>query len=314
MKKKISIVIPVYNEAPNVLRLHDRLEHVVESLPSYDWRYVFVDDGSEDESLEVLTTLAVRNRRVLILSFSKNFGKEIALTAGAHESVDSDALICIDADLQHPPELIPTLVGKWESKFDVVIAVRLASENEPILRKMCSSFYYWLMGRISRIEMKPRATDFRLYDRKVVKAFTKITERERIFRGLMDWLGFRRTYVEFNASARVGGRPAYSLIKLTRLAVNSFTSFSLLPLRLAGYLGIIICTSCCGIYIWAILNYFILGAWIITPLAMVSLTNTFLMGITLIALGLVALYIGIIHTEVLNRPLYVIREKVGGDK
>ncbi|MBT8579350.1 glycosyltransferase family 2 protein [Polynucleobacter paneuropaeus] len=309
MAKKVSIVVPIYNEAGNILNLHSRLGAVVASLPQFEWEYIFVNDGSSDCSFEVLENLASANKNIKVLDFSRNFGKEIALTAGAHEAEHSDALICIDADLQHPPELIPTLITKWEEGAEVVVTIRTEIEKQPILRQMGSCLYYWLMRKMSGIDLKAKTTDFRLYDKKVVKAFMRATERERMFRGIMDWMGFRRSYVEFKADARAEGQAAYSYAKLWRLAVNSLTAFSLWPLRLAGYMGILISTISGGLFIWMLVNYLVLKVWIYTPLAMTVVINTFLIGVVLMSLGLVALYVGIIHTEVINRPLYILREK-----
>ena len=311
MAKKISVVIPVYNEAGNILNLHSRLESVVSSLLQFEWEYIFINDGSPDNSFDLLKSLASEDKKVKVLDFSRNFGKEIALTAGAHEAEHSDALICIDADLQHPPELIPTLVAKWEEGAEVVVTIRVEIEKQPLLRRMGSCLYYWLMRKMSGIDLKAKTTDFRLYDKKVVQAFMKATERERMFRGIMDWMGFRRSYVEFKADARAEGQAAYSYGKLWRLAVNSLTAFSLWPLRLAGYLGVLISTISGAIFFWMLANYLILNIWIYTPLGMAVVINTFLIGIVLMALGLVALYVGIIHTEVVNRPLYIIRERFG---
>ncbi len=313
MSKKISIVIPVYNEAGNIKNLHLRLVSVANSLSQYQWEFIYINDGSQDCSYEILKHLAHEDEKVIFLDFSRNFGKEIALTAGAHTAENSDAIICIDADLQHPPDLIPILVQKWEEGAEVVVTIRTAIEKQPILRKIGSRIYYSLMRKLSGVDLKARTTDFRLYDQKVVRAFKRTTERERMFRAIMDWMGFRRAYVEFKADARVEGRPNYSYGKLWRLAVNSLTAFSLWPLRLAGYLGILISLISGVLFLWMIANYLLLNIWIYTPLAMVVVINTFLIGVVLMALGLVALYVGIIHTEVVNRPLYIIREKFGCD-
>jgi len=308
LTKKISIVVPVYNEAENLFNLHSRLENVIASLPQFEWEYIFVNDGSRDRSFEVLKKLASKDQNVKVLDFSRNFGKEIALTAGAHEARDSDALICIDADLQHPPELIPTLVAKWEDGAEIVVTIRTEIEKQPILRQIGSHLYYWLMRKMSGIDIKAKTTDFRLYDKKVVQAFVMATERERMFRGIMDWMGFRRSYVEFKADASAEGQVAYSYAKLWRLAVNSLTAFSLWPLRLAGYTGVLICSISSGLFAWMLANYLVLKIWVYTPLAIVVVINTFLIGVVLMSLGLVALYVGIIHTEVINRPLYIVRE------
>jgi dolichol-phosphate mannosyltransferase len=175
---------------------------------------------------------------------------------------------------------------------------------------MGSHLYYWIINKISDLEIVSQTTDFRLYDKKVVAAFKHATERERMFRGIMDWLGFKRSFVEFEAAARLEGEAGYSYYKLWHLAINSITSFSLWPLRLTGYLGALITTVTGLALVWMLINYFIQSRWIYTPLAMVVVANTFLIGIVLMAIGLVALYVGTIHTEVINRPLYVIRERI----
>jgi glycosyltransferase involved in cell wall biosynthesis len=310
--KRIAIVIPVYREANNLERLHKRLDEVTGELTGYAWEYLFVNDGSPDNSLEILRRLVERDPKVRVLDLSRNFGKEIALTAGVHcaDAEAVDAVICMDADLQHPPELIPTLLTEWQKGAEVVATTRVSIEKQPLLRRMGSHFYYWLMARISGLDMLSQTTDFRLYDKKVVAAFRQATERERMFRGIMDWLGFRKVYVPFRADARSEGAAGYSYAKLWRLAVNSITSFSLLPLRLTGYLGVLITSLSGFLLIWMLGTYILTDTNMYTPLAIVVVANTFLIGIVLMAIGLVALYIGTIHTEVVNRPLYIVREWV----
>lgn len=306
---KISIVIPIYCEQKNILSLYRRLEQVTKAISGFEWEYVFVNDGSPDDSFSTLKSLAVADYRVKVLDLSRNFGKELALTAGVH-SVYSDAVICMDADLQHPPELIPQLVAEWQKGAEVVATVRVSSDKQPLLRKIGSHGYYWLINKISGLDMVSQTTDFRLLDKKVIDAFRRVTERERMFRGIIDWMGFKKTYVEFHAGAREEGAPGYSYKKLWALAISSITSFSLWPLRLTGYLGVLI-TTVSGLLLLIMLgNYLLASTAIFTPLAIVVVANTLLIGIVLMAIGLVALYIGTIHTEVMNRPIYIIREKL----
>ena len=308
--KTVSIIIPVYREANNLANLYERLEKITRNLPAYNWQYVLVNDGSPDNSMEILRQMAVSDPKVKVVDLSRNFGKEIALTAGVHEARGCDAVICMDADLQHPPELITTLVEEWQKGAEIVATVRASIEKQPLLRRVGSHIYYWLMARISGLDMVSQTTDFRLYDKKVVAAFCQATERERMFRGIMDWMGFNKVYVEFHADARTEGEAGYSYAKLWRLAINSITSFSLWPLRLTGYLGIFI-TSVSGLLLaWMLVNFMFQNKESYTPLAIIVVANTFLIGIVLIAIGLVALYIGTIHTEVVNRPLYLIRERL----
>lgn len=310
MTAKIAIVVPVYREAKNLALLYERLEAVTGQLPQYEWEYILVNDGSPDNSLEILHNLARRDQKFKVLDLSRNFGKEIALTAGAHEAEDADAVICMDADLQHPPELIPSLLHEWEKGAEIVATIRVSIAKQPFLRRMGSHAYYWLMSKISGLQMVSQTTDFRLYDKKVIAAFKHATERERMFRGIMDWLGFSKVYVEFKADARNDGQVGYSYLKLWHLAINSITSFSLWPLRLTGYLGVLISGASGLLLVWMLVNYLISSMWSYTPLAMVVVANTFLIGIVLMAIGLVALYIGTIHTEVINRPLYIVRERL----
>jgi polyisoprenyl-phosphate glycosyltransferase len=310
--KRISIVIPVFREAGNLPRLKDRLDTVTAELDRYAWDYLFVNDGSPDNSLEVLRQMAAEDSRVKVIDLSRNFGKEIALTAGVHDA-RGEAVICMDADLQHPPELIPTLIKEWEAGAEIVATVRVTIERQPMLRRLGSHIYYWLMSRISGLDMVSQTTDYRLYDKKVVTAFCFATERERMFRAIMDWMGFRRVYVPFRADARNEGVAGYSYTKLWKLAVNSITSFSLLPLRLTGYLGVLITTLSGLLLAWMLGSYFFFSEPPYTPLAIVVVANTFLIGIVLMAIGMVALYIGTIHTEVVNRPLFIVREKLNFD-
>lgn len=306
---RIAIVIPIYREEKNIMRLYQRLEAVTKPINDIQWEYIFVNDGSPDGSFMVLKHLAGQDKKVKVLDFSRNFGKEIALTAGVHAS-DADAVICMDADLQHPPELIPRLIEEWKKGAEVVATIRVSIDNQPLLRRIGSSLYYWLMGQISKLDMISKTTDFRLFDKKVVDAFRPVTERERMFRGIIDWMGFKKEYVEFHADAREEGAAGYSYAKLWRLALNSITSFSLFPLRITTYLGFIITFLSGVLLVWMFMERFIFNPKYFTSLAIVVVINTFLIGIVLMSIGLVALYIGTIHTEVVNRPLYIIREKI----
>lgn len=304
---KVSIVIPIYCEEKNISGLYQRLEQVTASLPDIHWEYVFVNDGSLDNSISILKQLAHTDSEVKIIDFSKNFGKEVALTAGVH-SVYADAVICMDADLQHPPELIPQLIEEWLKGAEVVATVRKSIDKQSLLRRLGSYGYYWLMSKLSGLDMISQTTDFRLLDKKVIEAFRTVTERNRMFRGIIDWMGFKKVYVEFHADSREEGEPGYSYSKLLSLAINSLTSFSLWPLAVTGYLGMLITTTSGLLLTWMLGSYLFNNKAGFTPLAIVVVANTFLIGIVLMGIGLVALYIGTIHTEVINRPLYIVRE------
>ncbi len=309
LRKSIAIIVPVFNEASNLRPLLQRLEQVTKGLPQYLWQFIFVNDGSADESWVILKSIAKQNPQVSAIDLSRNFGKEIALTAGVHEA-DVDAVICMDADLQHPPELIPQLVTAWLNGADIVSTCRQSIAKQPWLRRCGSHAFYWLMNKVSDVKMQSQTTDFRLFDRKVVNVFNKVTEQGRMFRGILDWMGFRATVVEFHADERQGGAAGYSYRKLFQLALNALTSFSLFPLRVISYLGVLLAIVS-GILLTGMLvaKFFIHNAKI-SSLALLAVGNTFLMGIILLGIGLAALYIGKIHMEVLGRPLYIVRERL----
>jgi glycosyltransferase involved in cell wall biosynthesis len=308
--QRVSIVIPIFEEEKNIIPLFERLVSVTKSIDQCRWEFIMVNDGSNDGSLDVMKGLAERDKRVKVLDLSRNFGKEIALTAGVHNTDEADAVICIDADLQHPPELILEFIERWRAGAEIVVSVRTYSERQPILKRIGSHLFYWMMSRISQTKMVSQTTDFRLYDAKVISAFKLATERDRMFRGIMDWLGFRRVYVEFAATSRRVGKVGYSYTKLISLAVASVLSFSHWPLRLTGIIGVVISIVSGGVLAWMLLNILFGEEIYFTPLAIVLVVNTFLIGIVLVAIGLVALYLGSVHTESINRPLYVIRERI----
>lgn len=311
--KKISLVIPVFNEKENLDLLYEKISQV---LTRENFEIIFVNDGSTDGSMEKLQEIIKLNNNFKIINFSRNFGKEIAITAGINHC-QGDACIIMDADLQHPPELIPEFLQKWQAGVEVVVGVREKNQGEGLIKRVGSFFFYKIMSLIGDTKMISRSTDFRLLDKKVIKAFNKFTEQNRISRGLIDWLGFKNDYIYFVANPRNSGKPAYNIFKLIRLALSTFISHSLFPLKLAGYLGIII-TFFSGIFgLFIIIEKYILG----DPLglyfsgpAMLAIMILFLIGIVLICLGLVALYIANINTEVINRPLYIIREKINFDE
>lgn len=308
----ISVVIPCYNEKGNLPRVHQALASVFAPLGSrYDTEFLFVDDGSEDGTATEIEKLAEGDPRVKLISFSRNFGKEIAMTAGIRYAKGA-AVIMLDADLQHPPELIPLFLEKWRNGAEVVIGVRKKNKNYGLTKRCGSTLYYKLMSAISKTEMVPRETDFRLIDCAVAEAFNAFTERQRNTRALIDWLGFRREYIEFDMDARANGGASYSLGKLFHLAIYSFVAHSLLPLRLAGYIGTFI-TFCSGLLgITVFFERYVFHdtwGWAVSGAAQLSIINVFLMGIVLMCLGFIALYIENIQHETTNRPLYVIRRK-----
>ena len=313
--KTISIIIPVYNEEKNIPLVYEAVLDVWRGLPTYDLELIFVDDGSSDESAAVVDAFAVNDKRIKSLQLSRNFGKEMATTAGMHHA-SGDALLMLDADLQHPPWLIPQFIEKWQGGAEVVVGIRSGNNGEGIIKKWGSLVFYRIMRSISTTYFAHGETDFRLLDSCVVEAYKSFPEHERMTRSLIDWLGFRRDYVVFEAPARMHGAPTYSTLMLVRLAVNSFLSHSLMPLRLTGYLGIAITTFSGLLGIFVVVEKYILGDTLslgVTGSAQLAILIVFLVGIMLASLGIIGLYIGSIHTEVSGRPLYVIRNKKNFD-
>jgi len=309
----ITVVVPVYNEESNLDPLLRELVGVVETLPAYSWRFVFVDDGSTDGSVGLLLRKAEIDPRIRIIALSRNFGKEVALTAGL-DSVERGAVIFMDADLQHPPALIPELVKRWEEGAEVVATVRKSIANRPFLKRLGSRVFYALINRLGESAMIPNGTDFRLLAPRVVALLQGFTERTRMLRGLVDWMGLSKSMVEFEAPDRIGGNVGYGYRKLFRLAVDSFTSFSLFPLRMTGYLGIATVAVSGLLLAFMFLNEWFLHWTIFTSLAFVMVGNTLLIGVVLCSVGMLALYIGYIKMEVTNRPLYIVRMRYNFDE
>lgn len=311
MSKLISVILPVYNESASLDEFFLRLKKITMAEQQYEFEFIFVDDGSDDNSLEKLVDLKNQNTNVKILELTRNFGKEMALTAGLLE-VKGEACIILDVDLQHPPEFIPQFLRKWENGAEVVVGVRNKNRGEGLTKRFGSYWFYKVLGAIGETKIIPRATDFRLLDRIVLVFFNKFTEHERLTRGLIDWLGFRSAYVYFDVEERKFGKAGYSFLKLFRLALSTFVAHSLFPLKLAGYLGVII-TFFSGLFgFFIIIERFILkDPWNFhfSGPAILATLVIFLVGIVLICLGLIALYIAQIHGEVTNRPLYVVRKK-----
>lgn len=313
MNKKISVVIPVYNEVRTVEQLARELRTIPEA-DIYEWEYIFVDDGSSDESLKKIEACVELDARVCFLTFTRNFGKEAAVVAGIEVS-SGDAVVVIDADLQHPPLVISQFIKKWNEGALVVSGVRTIRQNDGVIRKVGAQIFYGLMSLLIRgKKMQGESTDFRLLDRVVINEFLRLKERRRLNRALVDWLGFRNVDVLFDVANRVEGSARYSYAKLAKTAIDAIVSNSQIPLSLAGYLG------CLITFFAGFLGFFIIVEQLILkdPLhlnasasAMMAVFILFLNGIVLMCLGLMSLYIGSIHEESLGRPLYVVAKRSG---
>lgn len=308
-KPVIALVVPAYNESENLRHFLDLVNQTTENLNDYSWEYIFVDDGSSDDTWELIKDLAQTDPRVRGVSLSRNFGKEIALTAGLELAGDVDALIFIDADLQHPPHVIADMVTQWEQGYQIVSTKREAIQYS-MTRKIGSRFFHFMLNRFSDLKDQTRGTDFRLLDREAFRVLKTFEERTRFFRGLIDWMGFKKTFVTFSAPDRAKGESAFKFSTLIQMAINSFTTFSLLPLRVTGWLGLTVVSLTLAVLFYMIISQFFFTQYF-TPLAYFVVFNTLLFGVVLTALGLIALYIGHIHTEVIRRPLYIVQDRIG---
>ena len=306
--KKVTVVVPVYNEEPGIKKFVDTLIPELEKLKT-DYELLFVNDGSKDGTLSVLQELA--NDKTRIVSLSRNFGKEAALSAGILYA-DGDAVLTIDADGQHPVGIINEFVEKWEDGAEVVVGVRKKYDKHGLYKKIGSRIFYKLLRVMGNNDLVENATDYRLMDRVVVDEFNKMTEHNRITRGLIDWLGFRCEYIEYVPEARVAGVPSYDGKKLMHLALDSFVSMSTKPLMLFGYLGLLITLLSFALGLFCIIQQHILG----DPLGLkwngtleMMILVAFLIGLLMISQSVTALYVSHIHTEAKGRPLFVVDKK-----
>jgi glycosyltransferase involved in cell wall biosynthesis len=315
MKKTISIILPVFNEEENILPAYQELVRILESrCPTHPYELIYVNDGSTDRSGEVINQIASRDQRVKYLEFSRNFGKEKATSAGLFHA-KGDAAMLFDVDLQFPPELIPYFIRKWEAGADVVIGIRTDNKSQTFLRKVGSKVFNRIMNIIGN-GFIPEATDYRLIDRTVIDEFNKLTERNRITRGLIDWLGFKRDFIHFSANERKHGEAKFNLLKLIKLTFSSIVSLSLLPLRISGFLGGFLTMISGPLGLFMVIEKYILGdpfGFNFSGPASLAVLIVFAIGIVLISLGAIAMYIEQIHSEAINRPMYIIKSKQNFD-
>ena len=303
----ISVVIPVYNEAENLLILHEALHQVLSTLDTA-FEIILVDDGSSDATFSIIKKLHLQHTQVKGLSFSKNFGHQIALFAGLQHS-KGDIVITMDGDLQHPPSLIPTLLKKYREGYDIVNTRRKDEASVKYFKKWSSKLYYKLINYLSEVRIEPAAADFRLMNRKAVDAYLNIPERDRFTRGLISWMGFKQTIIDYQAEARAFGQSKFTLRKMLRFGLNGITSFSSRPLRLSFYIGSLISFS--GfIYALYALYRFINGNTI-EGWTSILMTLLIIGGAILINLGIIGEYIARIFNEVKARPLYFLKDQTG---
>jgi dolichol-phosphate mannosyltransferase len=310
-KPVLSVVVPVYDEAANVQPFFDALLPVVDVVSGGKYEIIFVDDGSADSTAEKVAELRTGNEHVRLVSLSRNFGKEIALAAGIKQAA-GEAIITIDGDGQHPVNRIPEFVEAWRGGAQVVVGVRKANKNEGWIKKIGSRLFYALLNRLARVSMVPGSSDFRLIDQEVREEFVKLAEPNAMTRGLIDWLGYKRVYIEYAANARTAEAAGYKFRSLFRLAANSFVSLSPTPLYIFGYLGVFITGTSLIVGLSILIEQIIMDdplQWRFTGTAMLSVLVLFLIGLVLVSQGVLALYISAIHTQTKRRPLYIINRR-----
>jgi polyisoprenyl-phosphate glycosyltransferase len=306
MKIIYSIVAPIYNEIDNLPELHRRIKEVMDTSGE-TWELILIDDGSTDGSTEKIRELAKKNQAIRPVIFARNFGHQVAITAG-WDYARGDAIVIIDADLQDPPEVILELAKKWKEGYEVVYAVRSEREGESWFKKFTASLFYRIIYRITDVKIPVDTGDFRLMDRKVVNVLKQMKERHRFPRGMSAWVGFKQIGVSYKRAARVAGVTKYPFNKMLRLALNAITSFSYFPLQVATFFGFLSAgLSILAIPIVAILR--LAGSHFFEGQTTTLISVLFLGGVQLISLGILGEYVGRLYDEAKGRPLYIVRDE-----
>ncbi|AGC68413.1 glycosyl transferase family 2 [Thermoclostridium stercorarium subsp. stercorarium DSM 8532] len=300
-----SVVVPMYNEEAVARETYRRLTEVMEKI-GCAYEIIFVNDGSRDRTAEILNEICDMDKRVKLVNFSRNFGHQIAITAGT-DYASGQCVVIIDGDLQDPPELIPEMIEKWKSGYDVVYGKRISRKGETLFKKFTAAAYYRFLRSMTDVSIPVDTGDFRLIDRKVCDALKQVRERNRYVRGLISWLGFRQTAIEFEREERFAGETKYPLKKMVKLALDGITTFSYKPLKLASYIGSIISAVSFIYLIYVVVKRIFFPETVQPGWASILAVSLFFNGITLLMLGIIGEYIGRIYDEVKARPLYVVK-------
>lgn len=307
--KKISIIIPAYNEEESLPLLYDRLNKVISNLESYEFEMLFINDGSKDNTLKIIKELREKDARVSYVDFSRNFGKEVAMIAGL-DYAKGDCVIFIDADLQDPPELVPELIKYWEEGYDDVYARRKSRKGETFLKKFTSKMYYKVLQSLTRVEIQKDTGDFRLLDRRCVNALKQLRETQRCSKSMFSWIGYNKKEVLFDRDPRIAGTTKWNYKKLMDLAIDGITSFTTSPLRISTYLSIPTFLALIVYFIYVIIKC-ITQSVAIQAFQAIILLVLFFAGIQIMLFGIMGEYLGRIFNETKNRPLYFIKEYNG---
>lgn len=304
--KKISILIPCYNEEASLPLLYKELIKLMDFNSNYAWEVLMINDGSKDRTLEIIKNLRKKDNRICYVDLSRNFGKEKAMLAG-FDYVTGDCMVIMDADLQHPPYIVNEMITRWETGYDDVYAKRKSRGKEPWLRKQFSLLFYKILQKTTKIEILPNVGDFRLLDRKCIESLKQLRETERYTKGMYCWIGYKKTAVEFEQQDRQVGQSSWNFLSLLSLAIEGIVSFTTFPLKIATLVGIF--TSLCAfIYMIYVIIKAILWGDPVSGFPTLLSIILFLGGIQLLALGVIGEYIGRIFHETKGRPVYIVRE------
>ena len=304
--KKITIIIPAYNEEESLPLLYERLEELMKKMDNYEFEILFVNDGSKDKTLEEIKQMREKDQRICYVDFSRNFGKEVAMIAGL-DYATGDCAIFLDADLQDPPELIPELVKYWEEGYDDVYAKRRTRKGETWLKKFTSKMYYRVLQHLTNVEIQEDTGDFRLLDRRCINALKKMRETQRNTKSMYSWIGYKKKEVLYDRDPRAAGKTKWSYAKLIDLAIDGITSFTTSPLRLSTFLAIPTFVVLAIYFIYVIAKTFVVHEAIQAYQAIILLI-LFFSGVQILLFGIVGEYLGRIFNETKNRPLYLVNE------
>jgi glycosyltransferase involved in cell wall biosynthesis len=307
--KKISVVVPMYYEEEVALECYKRLEGVLSNLENYENEIIFVNDGSKDKTLEILSNIASENKNVKVISFARNFGHQAAVTAGL-KYVTGDAILIIDADLQDPPELLPEMLKLWEEGNEVIYGQRKTREGESAFKLFTAKMFYQTLNALSDVEIPKNTGDFRLVDRKVVDTINSLPEHNKFLRGLFSWVGYKQYAFEYERKERFAGKTKYPLKKMLKLAADGIIGFSTKPLKILGGLGIISIIISFIILIYSILSFAFEWNNLAPGWTSIMVSITFFAGVQLLSIWVLSEYIGRIYDETKNRPQYVIDKTI----
>jgi len=307
--KKISIVVPVYNEEETLQKSYEIIKKTIDEIKNYECEIIFINDGSKDNTLEILENIAGENKNVKIISFSRNFGHQAAVTAGIKD-VTGDCVVIIDADLQDPPELIPDMLKLWEDGNEVIYGKRKTRKGESAFKLLSAKMFYKILNALSDVEIPKDTGDFRLVDRKVVDVINQMPEHNKFLRGLFSWVGFKQIPYEYERKERYAGKTKYPLKKMWKLATDGIISFSTKPLKLVGGLGIITIILSIGILIYSLLSYIFKLNQLTPGWTSIMVAITLFSGVQLLSIWIISEYISRIYDETRNRPQYIIDKKI----